>query len=340
MDAETLTQALLKSDSRLPEGLAVTIVDHALARPMSAYISAEDLIAATVAAGTESRLRIWVERHGQGAIERIQAHLSQSDQALGSLAPVVSQERVVEAFKATELRRLEGALQYVDGALLRELLAPVFQDFLLRFVATLPSALGIGNAEAVAGTAGGLLGRLGKEVGQGGGKRILDMGRSVMGGLGLDLEERMRSVAKDFSAGATDAFREALERRLQSAEGQGLIGEIRRTAVERVLATPLRDVVNAAAGLPLPTLLAEAPTLAEHNTREPLGRALVEAEARAWYAAESDRTLGDWLQDVGVLDALRAQVTSRLGAHLRDLFATDAFATWLQRWLAEAGPIK
>lgn len=341
MDAEALIDALTATDGDLPEVLAEDLANHALSQPLSAYLTADDLLQVVRSAGTEARLRAWVERHGLPGAERIREQLQKSNHSVRALVPDGAQTRLLDRVTTANPADVRWAARYVDSALVRELLAPVFQDFLMRFVAGVPAALGLSSAgrsgaETATGVAAGLLGRLGKEVGQGRGRRILDVGKSVVGGLGLDLEDRMQTLAKEFSRGATDAFREALEDRLQAADGRALIRDLWARGLDELLATPLSEFAQDPERIPVPYLLSELPAFVGHNLDHSPGGELIEAEVRAYYALEGERPLREWLDDLGVLGVLEPRMRAGIAEQARSFFATDAFNGWLKRCLARA----
>src|SRR5206468_3292871 len=106
----------------------------------------------------------------------------------------------------------------VDAALFRRLFAPVWTNLLLSFAKRLPlpgmggggGAAGGGAAGAVGRGVSGIAGRITRSAKEQA-ERLVDAGKSVMGGLGTEVERRLQAAAKDFSDSAAEVFREALE---------------------------------------------------------------------------------------------------------------------------------
>ncbi len=116
---------------------------------------------------------------------------------------------------------LKGA---VDPDDIRQLVAPVIQQMLLRFASKLPIpgfSGGSGGGGGGGGSGlGGLVGMIGKQVQKSAGQ-LAEAGKSVM-----------NSVARDFSRTATTEFRAALAVRMKSDEGKKIVLRIRERVVD------------------------------------------------------------------------------------------------------------
>lgn len=319
------------------EQLATLLVDHALSRTVAELIDPSALRPIVVAALTEDNLRRVVERHVLPGYRRYAAAAHASAEVVGGLVPERARGELGRTLASARVPRAIWAEGMVDPALLRRLLAPVWVHLLTSFVRRLPlpAAPQAGTAASGAGMlAAGLAGKIGRSV-QERAERLVDAGRSVMGGLGAELERKLQGATRDFSDAALGIFREALGERLRSDEGRELVAAIRDQATEHVLSTRLSALQIDADSLPVEQVVELAPAIVAHARARPFVADRIDEEIRAFLATEGSRVVADLLAEAGVLDAVRAEGVRRASGLARGLFAAPAFEGWLDRLLQD-----
>jgi hypothetical protein len=212
------------------------------------------------------------------------------------------------------------------------LLAPVWTQVLVSFASRLP-------IPGLAGSGGkrdalGMAALLARSV-QGGAEKLIDRGRSWMGGLGVEFERRLVEAARGFSDNAADIFRDALRERLASEEGRELLGRIDTHLLDHVLDTRFSDLQRDADDLPLDDVFEVAPAIVAHAAKGAYVQDIVQREIAAYLAVEGDRTLQSLVEELGITAELRAVLQERGEMIARGFFQSPAFASWLSRLLDE-----
>jgi hypothetical protein len=314
--------------SPLREELIRLGCDALLSVPLASLSTSAALPALLCEALTRENAQRVAARHVLPGLERAGAALSGAPETLRDMLSREAERQLralVEGGRGLSFGWLRGALDPDD---LRQLLAPVVQQVLLQFVAKLSVP---GLAGTPVASLGGLMGRLGKQMGQ-----LADVGKSVMSGLGGELERRMQAVARDFSQSASGDFRQALLERLRSVEGKQILTRMRARLLEHALAAKVELVAADFLQLPVQELAALASELIGELPARPLFRRLLQLELEGVMAELEQRSLRDLLQEAGVLDGARAQALSALDPGLRELFASQPFGAWLERLLDES----
>jgi hypothetical protein len=189
-----------------------------------------------------------------------------------------------------------------------------------------------GAAAAVGRGMGGLAGRLTRSV-QERAEKIADAGRTVMGGLGAEVEKRIQAAAREFSDGAAEIFRDALRDRLKSKEGRELMGQIVGQIIDHVMTTKLADVQKDMDAIDVDGIFDVVPEIVAHAAPGALIRSIIEGEVAAYLALEGHRTLFDVLSEMGLLTEVRATLIRRSSAVAQEFFATSEFEDFLGRLL-------
>ncbi len=330
--------------SPLRRDAAELVVDYALDLRLAALIDPNELSALYVAALSSENVARVIERHVLPGIERVRGLLRDAGERVGDAVPEPVLARIEALAAKPDGPRAAWMRGALDPAKLRELLAPALAQTLLEFVRDLPLAGGLADAasaassggggrEARTGLAAGLVGRLGREV-QKNTERLVNAGRTVAGGLGVDLERRVQQSARDFSQGAVAGLQRAMRERAASAEGRALLAELSRGVVRHVMATPVETILRDLDQLPLEDAVRLAPATIEHNLARELGRRALEAELRAFLTLEGARSTRELLAEAGLLTRVREQAIERVQTAAAGLFASPAFADWLKRLLS------
>ncbi len=312
--------------------------DHLLAQPASVVLSDKQLVSSLLSALTAENARRVVDRHVLPATLRTGEQLSATEQRLRDLLPEASRhelEAIIAKGQGPRFGWLKGAL---DPADLRELFAPVVQQVLVQFTSKLPIP-GVGGSgtghSAAAGAIGGLVGMLGKQM-QKSASQFAEVGKSVMGGLGSELERRMHAFARDFSQTAMGEFRIAVEDRLKSQEGKAILLRMRDRAVAHVFDAKLADVAQDILRLPMAELAQVAPAVVAHQQEQALWQTLLSAEIEAALSVLGSRPIAELLREAGLLDTAREMSLRIVDPGAQALFASPAFGDWLGRLLDAA----
>jgi hypothetical protein len=219
----------------------------------------------------------------------------------------------------------------VDPALVRQLLGPVWSQVLVHFAKRLTLA---GTGGAGARPRAGLTSILARSMEEQA-QRLIDRGRSMMGGLGSEVERRLMAAARDFSDNAAQLFRAALIARVESDEGRMLVAEIVRGVIDQTMHARLSDLQTDLDALPLADILELVPDLVSHAVSSAFVEDSVQRELAAWLTLEADRTLGELLDESGSRLLVRELLTRQLDRMLISLAQRPAFERWIDRLLED-----
>jgi len=304
--------------------------------PLASLTSAATLAPLVSAALTRDSATRITERHVVPGIRRVTSGFKgRPEQVRAALGMQGEQELhgIVASGKGPRFAWLKGAIDPDD---FRQLLAPVVQQVLVQFTTKLPiPGLGVAGAGGGGGALGDLVGRLGRQVQKSAGQ-LADVGKSVMSGIGGELEKRMQSVARDFSQTATTEFRSALLDRLKSADGQVIVKRIRDRVVEHILGAKLDEVVTDFMYLPVDDIAKLTVSILDTLHDQPLLHDLLTLEIEGVLKELEQRSLADMLGEAGLLDAARTQILGAVEPGLTQLVKSDEFGGWLARVLDES----
>lgn len=340
MSVDKIVAALTAEDPSLRSGAATLLVDHVLARPLAELVDADTVAEVTLMAFTEASLERVMQGHAAPGFAQFRTEVMQGDETVGDAVPPDLHGPMLDVIgqpDGPQGRWLVGALP--PGQLV-DLLAPVFQDVLLGFIAKVPGAAGVagggeGGGGGPSGTGGGgVMGMLGA-AGRNRAGRLLDVGRSVVGGLGL--ESVLKPVAQDFSRAAVSAFQQSLRKRLRSSEGRELLLQLQQGVFEHVMAVKLSDIDADLERIAIADVLALVPPLVAHNLGRELGQTALRSQVRRYYEVEGARPLSALLAQWGVEERVRGIAVERAETLSQGLFASEGFAAWLSQVLAAAG---
>jgi hypothetical protein len=328
---QRVVQVLSAPSSPLREEGVRLFVDHALAHKLRDAVDLQDIHALVLTALTRDNLERIVTQHVQPGWQRYSEHAPSSDALVGDLVPPEARAKLIMLAEQLRLPRAKWVQGCVDPALVRRLLGPVWVKVLLNFTKRLPLP-GLGTAPSASAGSRGLAGMLGRSVQQQAG-RFVDAGRSVMEGLGIDVEKKLLTAARDFSDSALAVWSEAMRERLASDEGRTLLAQINTSVVDHVLRTEFRHLQLDAAELPIERVHDLLPELVAHAARSKFVRDIVHRELAAYLAVEGDRSVGELVAELGVLDEARALLVAKGDELMRTLSESAAFSDWLTRLL-------
>ncbi|HMJ14120.1 MAG TPA: hypothetical protein VK524_22035 [Polyangiaceae bacterium] len=332
---DRIISALSAETSELRMDGVSRAVEFVLAQRLRDIVDLLDAEQVIVGALTSESLGRIITRHVAPGWERYSAGARSSGVLIGELVPAPAQAEIQRLITTTRPPRFEWVRDAVDATLLRRLLSPVFGSVLANFVKRLPiPGVGPTSGGAASGSSesGGFAERLTRGVQKRTGK-LVDVGRSAMGGFGAELEKRLQAAARDFGGAALELFRDALEERMRSKDGQALVQEIAEHAVARIMKTSAAEVQADLDALPIGEVLKFVPDIVAHAVTHDFVRHTVQGDVRAYLEAEGERPLHDLLAELGLLDGARRLLTSHGSDLARRFFASSAFEEWLGRVL-------
>jgi hypothetical protein len=306
------------------------VVDFVLARPVRDFVDPEGLSRLLIdSLQTEHLVRMMRDR-APGVWSRHVERSRRQRIPIGAVLPEAVRSRLRVTIAATRPPRARWVRNAVDPALVRRLIAPVFQDVLLAFTRQLPlQALGSGvSSWPGIGAVAALGSRVREEIERRAGQ-VANAGRAVLGGLGIDVEGQIEAVTREFSQTAEQGFREALAERLATAEGRALLGEIQGQVLDRLLAAYFDELHEDFESLPWGELVELAAPTLDHLRRQSFTGHALREEIDAWLAVDGARPLRTLLDELGLLASVREHVISRSEELARDFFADAGFAAWL-----------
>ncbi|MEY4579678.1 MAG: hypothetical protein RL701_4381 [Pseudomonadota bacterium] len=336
-----IVELLSAPESELRAEAAARYIDQLLAQRLADAVDIEEFVPLVLSALTQTNIARAVERHVQPGFVRFTDELANTTDRVGDLVSDAGKTALRAAVVAPDVVRgrwLKGA---IDPKLIQRLLGPIWVQLLVSFAKRIPVP-GLGGAmpngaaaPTAAPTRSGIAGMLGRGVQQSA-ERLVDAGRSALGGLGIDLEAKLTAAARDFSDSAAGVWNHALQERLASPEGQAIVVQIKLGVVEHILRAQLGELREDASGLFLPRYVNLAPIFIAHGVKVPFIRGIVEREARAFVALEGERRLDELLAELGVLDSVRAWLVTRASRSLAEYSQNPAFADWIARVLQAA----
>jgi len=331
---DRVAHVLSAEESPLRDELVAMVVDHALDRALSEFVdftAGRDIV---VRALTRENLSRIFERHVVPGFERYTDRVGASSETLGGLVPDMARARILNLLREGPTPRAAWARNMVDRALLAKLFAPVWVNLFTSFAKRLPipGLSAVTSAAAGATSSSGIAGRLSRSV-QEHAEKLVDRGRSAMGGLGAEFEKRVQAAAKEFSDGAAEIFREALDARLKSPEGRALVSQITEQAFARLMDESLANLHEDARRANVAEILTASAEIVGHSVTTTFVSETIDAEVAAFVTSQGNRPMREVLDELGVLADVRAVSVAQLSEVARGLFAAPAFADWVGRLL-------
>ncbi|MFT6397722.1 MAG: hypothetical protein ACJAYU_002477 [Bradymonadia bacterium] len=326
--ADRLIERLSGDDAAYRERALSTLIQFALDQPVAAYLHIDETVQLIALAITGPNTTRSIERHMRPGWERNLARCEETQDTLGNAIPEDVRARIPRLILENRPPKSEWAKNAVDPKLLRELLSPVLQEFLLGFARKLPiPGKGGGHAapaEETSRSGFGLRNRLKQEASKRA-EKFVEAGKTVLGGLSAEVERQIQTAVKDFSASAEEDIRKALMDRLRSDEGKDLLRQIVEQAVGRVLDTPLAEMNKDAEALPWDDIWALIPPIAEHNRDRDHVVAAIRDELEAVLKVEGERSARDLLEESGLLDDMVAAVLQHADTPAQAFFGSAEF---------------
>lgn len=319
------------------EGVRI-FVDHALSYKLCDAVDLQDLHALVLTALTRDNLARIMSLHVETAWLRYSQHVPSSEARVGDLVSDAARQKLFALAEVLRVPRVKWLRGCVDPALVRRLLGPVWVQMLLNFTRRFPLP-GMSAPPAAAPAAAqtrGFASLLGRSMTQQAG-RFVEAGRSMMEGLGIDVEKKLLTAAREWSDGALVVWSEAMRERLESDEGRALFAQIVASFIDHVLRTEFRELQLDAAELPIDRVHDLIPDLVAHAAHSGYVREIVQRELNAYLALEGERSVGELMKELGILEEARALLTAQGDAWIRTLSASHDFSVWLAKLLRASG---
>lgn len=325
--ARTILDRLTADDSPQRLALAGLVVDHALDLPLRTLADPDEVLDALLAAVTVPNLERTLDRHVRPARARRQARWRESGERAGDLIPAPAAARIETLLSRSRNPRVEWAHGAIDPADVRALLAPALQQVLLGFVERIAAMTPkVPRPDPRPPSRFGIRDRIKANIKERS-EQIVDAGKSVLEGVGLDFRERLEETAREFGESASGVLRKGVEKRLESEEGQQILARMRVQLFRRLQDTALSDLAGgdedeSEVGLIVAQILA-------HNACREEVRTALRGELSALLTLEGDRSVRALLEEAGTLALVRDPLARRAADLSRGLFASAPFQTWL-----------
>lgn len=317
----TIVARLSGDDPASRAALVRAATDHTLAQPIASFVDRDSLVALARRAVTDANVGLLLASHVRPGVERQKARSQKLGETVGDLLPHDSEARVLAVLDRSRLPKAAWAAGIVDPKLVNKLVAPVVQQTLISFTKKLPIPGMGGGGGALGGALRGGLGGL-----AGGAGKLLDVGKSVVGGLSAEFEKTMNSVAKDFAETASDEFRDALKKRLASDEGKAIVRDLVVRGHARIRDVPVAELLAELESLPTAEVDALVAATLAHNAPRSAVADAVRAEIDAAMAVDGTMSLGAWLDRAGIRAEVAAVIDARSDAVLKAFFSSPEFA--------------
>ncbi len=314
--------------SPLRAELTALFVDGFLDAPLSTWIEPEGLAALITDAIAEPEAGRILREHVRPAVDRYRARASKVGETVGDVLPPDASARIDALLAGVRRVDLPWAHGIVDAERVRDLVAPVVQETLVRFAKKLPIP-GLSATDEPSGSSG-LAGRVRRGLGESA-SRIADVGRSVGKSVIGGFDKKLQAVAHDFSQSAMREVREAMRARLASDEGRALTAAIREHALEKLRTVPTSEIIALLDAVPREELEGLVLEAVLHNARRSLVHQTVREEIEAVLAAEGKQPIRAVLERAGIHEAVRGFLVGRGEVLLGIVAADERFAGLLGR---------
>jgi hypothetical protein len=339
---EGIVRALSAESSDLRTEGVRKVVDFVFDQKLAELVDFHRVRELAVSALTEENVARVVTRHVRPGWKRYLDGAARSGERVGDLVPDASRPPIVDIVASLRIPRSKWTDGAVDPVLFRKLFAPVFAQVLWGFAKRMP-LVGTGAAAAASGAVGREAGTIADRLARGmqkSAERLVDKSRSVMGGLGAEMEKRLQGTVREFSEASLEIWRDALRERLKSDDGRKIVRQILEQATGHVMGAKLADVHVDAHAVPVDEIMALSPAIVAQAAQHPFVVREVSGQLDAFLALEGARTVREFLEELGIEADVRAEVERRVDPAARRFFQSPAFSEWLDRLLDAAADDK
>ncbi len=338
INTKTITERLSQDNSTYRNDLLELAVDYAFTLPLETVIDVDDFASVITEAITDINAEKLFDEEILPLLDRLATHFQDTNETPRDLLPEGTANRLIAIVSKGKRPKANWAKGSVDVVPIRGLIAPIVQDVLMNFTRHLPiPGLGGDGGESAhesdAYTRKKRSGMLGKAIRKGAGS-LADISKTAMGSLGGELERKIQTTTREFSANALVDIRKSIQKQLASPEGQEVIRETRISITNRFLDTPIHILLEDLYRLPLPDLTKLVPPIAEHNRVRPQLRTFIEHEVGFHLEKRGKQSVGELLDEFHLKDELRKRVLIRLDGPVQQFTQSKAFKAWLKTLLA------
>ena len=326
--ADALRRVLTDAAPDAPAARLVgLVVDTVLAQPLASLVDADVLTDQLLAALSGPGPASVTADHLEPAFALERARAAASGETLGDAVPA-SVVAHVGARAGRPVRVPAGAFDgVVEPADVRELLAAALADT----IEDVLGRIGFSAAGAGGGPGSGLLGTLAR-----GARAMRDTGTGILGAFGGALQEGVQRQVRALAAQSASALKDRFRDRLRSAEGRVVQDRIRDRLLERILGLRVSDLYAMTDDPGVTEGARWSLEVLSHNLARPEVRDAVRVQIRAALDRVGAREARTFLEDAGLLPALRDAVVAQGTKQAAVLVATDAFGEWLGDLVARA----
>jgi hypothetical protein len=304
------------TDAALEEILG-TVFDRLAEHRLRDLVRAEDVFAMLDEVGVAEQAATVAVRVAQGQRARLLAAAAASSTPLSAWLPEAAKEEIATAL--AEPAPLPPAIvdELIASEQVRDEVRAMLHDTLTSFVTRAMGSTGEQPAS-------GLRGALGR-----GAMGFAAAGKSLLGGIGAEVQKQLQERVRDFVDASVSVVQTRIADKLKSAETAKHLGVRRAQTFQRVMARTESEVATWVAGMPHETIERLAPEIARHNLGRPEARVVLQAEIAASITDLSQKTLGEWLDEMGLRDAVRKIVIRGATPVARALWSDPKIAAWI-----------
>ncbi len=339
-DAKNLIRLLLEDESPHRDKLVELWLDHTLAQPLGAWLDPTEIAEIILQSMSADNTRRFAEKYAMPAHWRARVKWNATPTTPGEFLSSEAEQKLEAWIRTEPFPNAKWARGAVDPKALRAVFAPIMQDVLLKFAKSITSMMP-GKEKEEAPKASkmssgfGLRSMLKKGVSEQASK-LASAGKNVLGSVNLNMEDRIKGRVKEYSEQASTTMKDALKERLRTEEGRKLMADARAQILKRFLETTFAALAEDIDRLD-PEVVWEILAMAnEHNRTRAAFKTGLKSELEALLKVEAERTLGEVLEEMGLLEMVRGNVARHGNTFAKDFLAKPEVEAWLSDLLTAA----
>jgi hypothetical protein len=284
-------------------------------RRVPEFVDVDKLVEAVDATATEPALARLHARHVVPLREALLDRAAASSVLIGAWLPEAARDKLAEIMA----RPMPIPKQWIDEAVasegVRDQIREMLRETLTGFVSKVTSGGG--------GGAGGIKGAIGF-----GARAFGAAGKSLLGGLGEEIQKQMQERVRDFVDGAVGGVQERIARRLADPKTAEALGARRKVAFLKLLGQTEAQAAKAIRSVEHGEIDPLIASIVRHNLSRAEVRDAIRTEVARIVADLGTQTIGELLDEIGA----RSLVHAHLRAHglplARAFVATAGFRSW------------
>ncbi len=294
--------------------------DFFCTRRVGELIEVDRLLAAIDETVTEPRVARFQERFLGPARERLLARANASSILLGAWLPEEAKTKIADLLGAP----MPIPKQFIDEAVANEKVRDQIRDMLRDTLTSFVSKVTGSGAQGGGGGGGaGLMGAIGF-----GARAFGAAGKSLLGGLGDEIQKQMQDRVRDFVDGAVAGVQDRIAKRLADPKTAEDLGKRRKKGFLKLLEKTEAEAAKTIAKAPFAQIDPLVPSIVVHNVKRSELRAVVKAEIEAVLAELQKDTIGGLLDEAGAREIVRVSLHQHALPLMRELCRTPMFEAW------------